>query len=77
MFTVRRSRISAGARRGIAAVAASAIISPCGAGILSGEAPDGDRSPAGRPNASETAVPGCPKPRCWWFPTPAPRHPER
>ena len=77
MFTVRRFRVFAGARRAIAAVAASAIISPCGVGILSSEAPDGDRSSAGRPIATESAVPGCPQPRCWWIPTPAPRPPER
>ncbi len=75
MFTVRRFRNSAPTRRAIAAVAASAIVSPCGVGFLPSEAPDGVRSPAGRPAA--TAVPGCPQPRCWWFPTPSPHHPGR
>ena len=68
MLAVRRSPVSARARRALAAVAASALLSPCGVGTLPGDAPDGGRSPAGPPIATETAVPGCPQPRCWWLP---------
>lgn len=77
MLTARRIHTPATARRWFAAAAASAAIAACGAGIVTGDRPDASRSPSIDPITNEARGTNCPKPRCWWTPTPSPRRAER